>query len=277
MPDSKVIATLIICIAVLASVFVYNQKQYLFGQTTSPTGIVSVENTNNTAPIQSGDWRASLISLSNATNSPIQIIASQDTGTTDTIDNTLTGQLAKNFMSLYIADQKNGVTVDDTEATNIANTSIANINVTSQAKQYTLKDIIVSNDSSQLALKNYGDALVSAITNNVPKLKGGEEILALASDAIQNNDPTELAQLDPVIAGYKKMISATLKIPVPNVAYAYGLAYVNALSSLLYDVQGLRQGLDDPTRGYVALSSYQVDTTKIDTVLKQMNTQFGKK
>lgn len=268
--NSKVTATLIICLALIMSVIIYTKKDYFFAQKAiSPE--ISVTATVVSEPLASSDWRKTFINISSATASPIQIIASQKMEGEDDSNN-ITSKISKEFFALYLQDKKNGVAIDQKEASNIASKVINNLNLNSQAKKYGIDDIKTTKDTSKISKDQYAKALLAATGG---KIINGLDDLGIVSGAVTNQSETELAKLDPVIKKYQDVIKKTLAITVPIDNIGKHLVYLNTLSQSLYDVQGMRKLLNDPITGYVTFTSYQKDIIKLSVVMNDMNNYFS--
>ncbi len=279
MNHTRVIATLIICVALLTSVTVYAKKDFLFGQKPAQASSFVVDNsvtstTDTSVNTSNADWRKTLVNLNVATDTSVQIIASQAASTdTNAQDNTLTAQMSKEFFSLYLADKKNGVTIDQNEAMNIANQTLNNLNITNQGKQYGIKDIKVIQDSSNPAMAAYEQALLGAIKNN--SSPNAKDPIAIISAGTTSQNDADLAPLDPIIKNYEGAIHDILLIPIPVKALGYHLVYLNTLSDLTSDIQSMRQILTDPVTGYVGFSNYQKDIVALQLAINNMNVHFS--
>lgn len=280
MSHQKVFATLIICLALVASVVIYAKKDYFFGQklavssNTTSGSIVSETNLTTQNPIND-DWRKTLINISSATNSPIQIITSQSSGANNGDDNTLTSQISKQFFALYLQDKKNGVTIDRNEAMNIANKTLSTLDVTSLAKHYGINDIKISQDVSSTNREKYRQQLIDTVNKNSLEDIFALNGLIIVSSAVQNKNEVALAKLDPIIKNYQSLIKDTLAVIVPRDNIGNHLVYLNTLSSILYEMRGMKQILSDPIIGYLNFSNYQKDSIKLAVVIENMTKYFA--
>lgn len=271
MPHSKVTATLIISLAVITSTVIYAKKDYFFGPKTTAQAQVVVETPHQINTPADTDWQKMLTSSVGTDQSPVQIITPDSTSTTD--DNSLTAQISKQFFSLYLQDKKNGVTIDQNEAFAIADQALNNVQTTSSAVQYTLKDVKITNDSSDTSMGVYEQGLLQAMNSNFKT--SGPDVMTIVNQAIESGKDSDLAKLDPIIKSYQSAIHSILQVTVPSKAIGYHMVYLNTMSSLLYDLQGLRQVLTDPLMSYVAFTNFQKDTVKLNVVITSMNQAFA--
>lgn len=272
MPHQKVIATFIVCIALLGSVLIVNYRNYIFGHTSPETSSI-VASATTTTPIIRDDWQKTLISITNSTSSRVQIIASQNSGTSPD-DNTITSQVSKMFFSYYLADQKNGVPIDQNEAINIANKTISQINYSEQAKKYTPADVKISEDSSVASIKAYEAQMIRVVQVNTPNTTLG--VLEILTKFSESKNQADLNKLDIYITSYQAILRDSLKVVVPRVALGHHIVYINTISSLLFDIQGMKQIATDPILGYVAFSNYQSDDAKLTLVIEKANATIFK-
>jgi len=272
MEHAKVFATLIICLGLLIGAVVYAKRDYLFAAPTSPAqAAVTVDNlASNVQSTPADDWKK-ILTDSTVVNNPIQIVASAN-ATTSEDDNTLTTQMAKNFFALYIQDKKDGVTIDQNEATNIANETINNLSAPSEAKQYTVADIKMIQDSSTTTLKTYEEAVTTIIKSD--SLYKDINPITAVNTASQSGNDSDLAGLDLLIKDYQHVISDMLQVPVPAKIFAYHIVYLNTLSDILYDLQNMRQTLTDPATGYIGFTNFQKDIIAEGVIAQDLATNL---
>jgi hypothetical protein len=273
----KVLAVLIICGALVATTFVYAEKNTLFGTSVSSQNIVSVDNsssvTDQTNPLAA-------LETQNATGTvtvvdPNILAAVGPSGATSSAS-TLTARVAQELFARFTADEQNGATIDDTEASNIADQTIADNAPASEAKQYTTSDIQIGTDTSKPARIAYGNAMVAVLTKNETSKTSVLGIMnTIVTDSQTNTDSpatdnANLNQLNPIITSYHNIIAGILKIPVPQDNVGIHIVYLNTLSDILYDIQNMQQTFTDPVMAYVGLGNYQTDSVKLQTLSDQM-------
>jgi hypothetical protein len=273
-PHAKVVSVLIICGALVATTFVYAEKNTLFGDSAPSQNTASITNLAVTAdqnPLAG-------LQLQNATGTVTivnpSVLSTVNNSNTQASSNTLTAKVSQELFARLTADQQNGVTIDDTEATNIANQTILDNAPTSQAFHYTVSDIHISQDSSVPAIHAYEQAIVAAAQKDTPMSM--QDPITIVSNATQldpsSQDPTNpsaVNQLNSVISDYKNLIRDTLDIQVPQQAVGYHMVYLNTLSSILYDIEQIHQVLTDPVTSYIGLTNYQTDMVQLQTVVQQ--------
>lgn len=104
---------------------------------------------------------------------------------------------------------------------------------------YTAKDLTVREDNSPEALKKYGK-----ITAGIFFYYGNEQqkssYIEIIKKALEKNDTKELAKLDPFIDFYKKVLGASLAVPVPSSAVSVHLQIVNSYAETLAVLENFR-------------------------------------
>lgn len=269
----KVIATGIVCAAVLVGSFVYAERASLFGDNsgsgnpTDPNSAVVTGSNPDSATDGSDDWQKRLAENIAHSTSTVQILTSGNTSVAPD-DNSLTAQLSRQFFALYLADQKNGVVIDDAESQRIATQALANVSLSSTAKQYGIKDIKISANSMEAAKTAYATALADALNKTSTKKATSE--LSIINTAINSENETDVAKIDPIITGYKNLIAATLKIQVPQTIVGQHVVFINAMSAVLSDLQYMRLLLQDPISGYIGFSNYQKDAVTLGIAFEKL-------
>ena len=278
--QNKVISISIICLAIIASAFIYSHRATLFepkslsaqnsaSLTSAGTGNTS-GSTNATA-----DWKQAVSNITVITPPSSQSLAAADaqSGNSTTDSNNLTAQVSKNFFSLYLNDQKNGVAIDNTEATNIADQSLLNVPASSlQAKQYTATDLHIISDASRASLLAYGKSASSLVPKDIPQ--GSKDPLTIMSNATQGTGT--LTSINPLIVGYQKLISDTLKIPVPFAVVGDVLVYLDTLSAIENDMTNMSKMFTDPMAGYGGFNNYAKGSIALMAIVQQMGVDINK-
>jgi hypothetical protein len=190
-----------------------------------------------------------------------------------TEESTITDQISKEFFSEYLLAKKTNGTITQDDALAIANNTLSGLNITNDAKQYTVNDVRVIIDSSDPQIARYEDEIIAIIKKNTPKTAKFE--IEILNEVTLSKDTTVLNQLDPIIKGYQGIVTETLSVVVPQKALGYHMVYLNTMSSILNDVRGFKYILSDPIRGYIAFTNYQKDTLKLKVVLEEANKYFS--
>jgi hypothetical protein len=133
-----------------------------------------------------------------------------------------------------------------------------------------MKDLTIVPDG-RTALNTYRSVVVGAVSAYTPKLNEA----VLAGQAFDDNDMTELAKIDPIIAGYQSMVSALLKVPVPQSLAKYHLDLLNGAMISLYNAQSFRHMDTDPVRGLSAVSFELVALQNMSDAISGIRSYFS--
>ncbi|MDQ3076721.1 MAG: hypothetical protein M3Q63_01565 [bacterium] len=165
------------------------------------------------------------------------------------------GIAAREVFANYIAIKQSGKKLTpEMEAQIIQNSLSAAKFTTNGARVYSTSDIKITSDISTQALRNYAQAMGANIKNN--RFKTEIDELLILSHAIDTRDAKDLADLDPIIDSYKKIIDGALKIPVPQPLASLHLDFINGFSSGMYaDIQ-MKKVFDDAAVSLLALRQY---------------------
>lgn len=176
--------------------------------------------------------------------------------TTYEAPDTLTDQFAREFFEKMVRSKGNDPIVGDSQQ--IIDEALSSYAVKATDEVLTTKDIIVGNDNSGAAVRNYINEIVT-IQNNYPLDENTPNELVIFKEAVAADDKEALAQLDPIIAAYEGMLrdSKALSVP-PDLASAH-LDYLNALTAVGADITAFSQAFDDPLYSMLRLKRYQED------------------
>lgn len=134
----------------------------------------------------------------------------------------------------------------------------AEIEKASQDTLYTLRDLVLINDSSTERLRVYGNRVAAiALQNGVPV--GSRSELTIIEHALRASDESVLAELDARIEAYGKMVEEMHAVEVPSVVAERHLNLLNAYNALYEDLKGMRAAFSDPLYTMVRLKRYYDD------------------
>ncbi len=286
MNHSKVLATLIICAAIIGSVFIVlthgSEKNTQLQPPKTENLIGNIDTSTDIDTDKDGlkDWEEGLISTDpknpdtdgDGTPDGAEVSASRDprkagpndkittnstneTSSTNSEDNTLTGQVSRDFFSQYLLAKKGGVEITPDVALQIAQSVMQNIKTDEvTTKEYAVKDIIMIPDTEE-SKTNYVNTFIGILKKYPPKSNTNELDIILV--ALESQKESDIQKLDPIILAYKKILAETLKIPVPKSVVPDHMIYLNALYAVHKDISEMREMINDPIRGYIAYAHYQ--------------------
>jgi len=216
-----------------------------------------------------GDWKSQFLASSSTKTGfssvpTIGAVTKQETLTA-------TDQLGRAFMNKYAELRQLGLTSDSNSVTNVmSQVSANNIDSLPAPKTYLMKDISVSGSGNSV-LDSYGANLLLDFQNYMPHSNEAE----IAIKAFDDSDMTELALIDPVIAGYQALIKRLAIMSVPKPVAQYHLDLLNGISMSLFNAQALRHLDTDPVRGLSAIGLEMVGLQKTLTAFSNIQSYFA--
>ena len=277
MPSRKILVILIVCLGVVGAIWIWERPSADVAGSPEPP-IADVAITSATSSESSIDWQKILGSVQSTTT-----VASglDNIGTDSSDDNTLTYQLAKDFMGRYLlaqgqqtqsgVDTSNGIdtSVSDQIASDVLSSGAY---TTNQAVVYTAKNLNVQPNSSKTIMVNYSNSVLKTFQQMaVSERQNGSEVDVI-NNSILNQDQNEITKLDPIIQSYQTLLSNMLKAPVPGNAVSLHLEIVNSISVILSDLQSIHQTFVDPVKSLVSLNSYKTDYTNMGLAIQKWET-----
>lgn len=133
-------------------------------------------------------------------------------------------------------------------------------------KDFGMDDIVLTEDNSLAAKKDYGNQVAAIALNNAPP-KGTEGELVVLNRALLRDDPTIITELDPTIAAYEKMLKEMLETPVPSSLAREHLSLINVYQALVNDIKAFRLIFDDALPAMARFRRYQADVEALYTAI----------
>lgn len=180
---------------------------------------------------------------------------------------TLTGQLGVAIMEGVIT-AKGAKSFGSTNET-VLNDAIKQLEkIATNDVIYDVRDIVISEDTSDEAIRNYGNALADIlITQSLPGLKNE---LLLLRDFLEKNDPKDKADLVKLAGVYKNYRDMTLTTPVPKPFVKEHLDLINVYNALYNDIDTMTKADTDPMLPYVRLKRYEDDVNGLALAIKNV-------
>jgi hypothetical protein len=277
MPSRKILVILIVCLGVVGAIWIWERPSADVAGSPEPP-IADVAITSATSSESSINWQKILGSVQSTTT-----VASglDNIGTDSSDDNTLTSQLAKDFMARYLLAQgqqtQNGVDTSNGIDTSVSDQIASDVlssgtYTTNQAVVYTAKNLNVQLNSDKTIVTNYINIMVQNADQMATSDKQNGSEVDIINSAILNQDQNEITKLDPIIQSYQILLGNMLKAPTPAEATDLQLEFVNSISNVLSDLRSIRQTFVDPVKSLVALNSYKQDYTNMGLAIQKLQT-----
>ncbi|MDQ3014807.1 MAG: hypothetical protein M3Q73_03015 [bacterium] len=199
---------------------------------------------------------------------------------------TQTSKISRELFAKYMSLKQNGQELTpEVEAELIE--SIININNFAKTPEYTyeFESFRISKDSPEL-LKRYGNTIGSIIKTNAVKgidSKGRpvHELLILER-ALNTGNAAELELLGSIITSYENIVTALLKVEVPQGASQIHLSLINNFNLTIEADKSFVKLFDDPAAAMTGLVTYKessIGATKgfrdLRTYFSNMQVRFG--
>ena len=183
---------------------------------------------------------------------------------------TVTGQMAINLMQNFLSTKINGYGPSQEK---IVADTVNNLKKEAEYKMYSLRDIEISDDSSDEAVRNYGNAMANAILDNATTEKTRKDIQIL-TDIANKNEVTEedVKDLEIIAKVYKDTLEDTLLIPVPKEFSKEHLDLINVYNALYHDTEGIAKIINDPVVALLRIKRYKDDMDGLSIALQNMYT-----
>lgn len=269
MERRKIYATLVICGAVVVSIWLIARSSNRIAATETP-GSVSVETRGNITT--DADWQK-ILTTANQNSELTSVVPKDNAGSFD--DTTLTAQMAKDFFGQYLNIANQGPVTQD-EATAIANNVLSSAQYTKvTGAVYIASNLRINPKTDTATVRAYFDALNQEIKTKLPN--NDDDPMTIVGQALKDNKESELTKLDPTIAAAHVFVSDLLVMPVPADAVSVHLGLLNASSNLLSSLEAMRATFSDPIKSFAGASQYGKYLSDFQTSLKNLTAYFQKK
>lgn len=161
--------------------------------------------------------------------------------------------ISRDFFARYMELRQIGASSDPVSQKELVRNTAQNI-ILAKPVLYKIEDISTKPDSGNEEVKAYGDAVSIILKKNA--IKSRNEAI-IAQDYIKNENAKILAELDPIIASYKKMVSELLKLKVPQSIALLHLNLVNSINGAVFLAQSFRNSAANPVEGIQAVAYYE--------------------
>jgi len=260
-PHRQTIIIGAVCLVAIAAVAFYTQRSHMTTASHLDVQPATHEQVSEDLSLASTstNWQKDFFAVSTTTSTKNN--SGTTSGTAKNASSTLTDKMSKDFFARYMVLKQAGQTTNDASVKDAVSQTIANAaSSATPPKTYSTSDIRVTNDVSSSAIHTYANTVASIMLTYISKLDPTE----IATDALDNQTPEKLSEIDPIISGYQKTIAELLAVNVPQDLSGSHVDILNGLSILLYTSQGLRHIQDDSAQAMIALGVYPTgqDTLK---------------
>ena len=217
-------------------------------------GVFTTGNKITFDPTISGDsWKDSLLVVSNAFSTTTKNISQKGADATTTTD------LVAREILLGYATIAGTTALGDVEAQAFAQELAEKLNAP-KAKQYTLADIVVSNDNTPSANDAYAKKLIDTIdTFTSSRTKNDLEIVF--SDPETNLKRN--AEIDKLLLSYEKLVRELLIIKTPSSIATLHLRLTQGYANIGANLETMAEVYKDPLKALNALNQYRKEIDEL--------------
>ncbi len=187
---------------------------------------------------------------------------------------TATDIIARDLFTQYAQARKAGNKLDLATEQQIISSVLSRNALSSNPPSYKKSDILLSKSSDGLGLREYGNAM-GAIVKKYSI--GNENEMTIFERAVNNDDPDELKQLDPIIGAYVGMLTEMTSTAVPEKALIPHLSLLNSMNAILFTIKNLRAVYEDPATALASLNAYFDYSRDLGESLKSIHDFFAGK
>jgi hypothetical protein len=177
---------------------------------------------------------------------------------------TFTAKFSQSFVSDYLENKTSNDPLANPDA--LIDGALRSIEDGTRSKTYTVADLTVVPDSADV-IRDYGNAIAQIM---ISKPSSGDLEIAITSDALKLNDPTQLERLKPAKQNYKSMVLETLDVPVPTSYTKLHLDLINSYEAAYTDIVAMEQAFTDPLYALSRFKGHYDDLSGMFRVIKSI-------
>lgn len=284
-PSSKNFTLLVIAVLIIIGAFLIseyenrvtiaqeNSSSQTSDQNSQNQLILATTTMYNTPIVSQGNWQKALstaFGTSSAwTNGAVNSISATAQATL-----TPTDMFSEDLFSKYASYQQAGADLTDPDTQQqLIGQVMADGTYIPTPQTYDLSSLKISPDNSTTAITVYSTGLQTIFENDLGPSQPDE--LTIVQESLNNNDPSILKQLDPIIASYTLLLKDLLAMRVPESMADMHINLVNALSEVLFADQGFTQTYTDGLTSIQGLSEYKKGVQDLSDALTAILQYFN--
>ncbi len=186
---------------------------------------------------------------------------------------TPTDKFGQDLFARYAQAQNSGQDLTDPAVQQAVSSEVlSDGTILPSPKLYTASNLKISADNGTTSTKAYGNAAGLPFVKNFIKHEGELDIV---QGSLDDNNPAELKQLDPIIAEYQAMLKGELAVTVPSSLANTHLAFVNALTELIFADQSFEKTYSDGLTSLGGLNIYKQGAADLNTAFTGIETALS--
>jgi hypothetical protein len=274
---NKIYTTLILCMSIVVSIWLLQREPG--NASTVKNSNASVETVASTATSGNDSWKSILVAVDPKFQQAASILSqkNQDSSGEMPEDTTVTAQLAKDFLSQYLLFKQGGTSLTPSDIDHITKNALSLPQYTkTTGAVYVASNLHIQEEGNTTTFKAYKDAINAKLQENLGGITKDKPMSVLLF-ALQTKNENQLSGLDPIIAKGRKLISDFLVMEVPREAVVLHLSVLNTSSSVLADLEAMRQVFSDPIRAFPGITQYSKHISEFQNSLLKLNSYLDKK
>ena len=242
LPSKKVLSVFVVIAALVVAIII------TFGKDTASTAINYAGDLMTGQKIslpENPSWQSEFEKI----NSNIDKTQLASSTNFENLTDAVSVSLTANYLSLKQSGQLNS-----DSAQTLVNQTLSYIE-TNTTNTKTASNLNVIPDNGKISITEYGENL-----GQIAKIKSPADIVeevGLVVKVAKSTNPSDIAKLDGVIAGYEEIIGELIKMPVPQTFVKAHLGITNAAIGITESLKQIKKVSEDPISGLVALQAYQ--------------------
>ncbi len=264
MPSNKTLSILIICIGVVASVWLFSgDDKSVNNKITEEVSVESIQ----TKETSNDDWKK-LLSVVDGKEEKYVDLTNKGEVAEDN-DTTLTAQLSKDFLSQYLLLIKSGGKVTQETASVLSQKTLSLPEYNQKPVVYIRQNLRITQKNDLATYQKYEESINENMESMYFNLSG--DPLEIVINALNTESEAELKKLDPIIFVTKSILKYFLQMEVPERAVGVHLELTNAVSAILKDLEYMRASLEDPVKIFPGVANYTENSTRFRIALEKMD------
>jgi len=268
MPSNKTFVVLIVSIALIVSVWLFQKKP-------EAVDVVGINTVPRETVVTENDWQKILNESAVGDTSVVSVVPkAEDLFVNDT---TITSQISKDLLAQYLLtiNQKGGISGDDMNSIVSNILAVPEYNNSTGAK-YISANLHINSKNDKATVGEYKEILNTLLKEVSARIK--TDPIAISILAIQDEDDSVLKRIDPLIVEANLLIRRLLEMQVPSSAVTQHLRVLNFMSSVQGSLVSMRNSVDDPINGLNGINKYKelMQTERLN-VINVLNSYFIQK
>ncbi len=183
-------------------------------------------------------------------------------------------KVARMLLANYFTYKQAGVSFTDSNIGALVDT-LPQYTFTNEIDPYTLDDMTTTDDNSTGSIKLYGNTVGSILTNTGSNAHGGLSAAYAFAAFSETGNRTQLASdIQPIIAEYASVKDDLARVVVPTMVAGIHVDILNALGTLVRDLEGIAMIEESAVTTLAAFGTYQEDSAKLAGAFDRLQQYF---